>query len=213
MKRNQSSPWTAVKAALATLTVLAGVCSFGMAYGALPRENNRGACSTPEEALRRYVNAVNAGDFDAQYALFAPVEHEGAKSAPIPLLPEKDLQRLVMHLNPPFPAGMRIGSNPLHTYTNSIARKPGVIVYYLVPILAPGRPAPPRGKQSGSYAIFLQHTPDGWKIRAWATYWMYFQRPYGTAAGMRFRAAYRKEAERLGLRPRAGKAAVIAGAR
>ena len=96
---------------------------------------------------------------------------------------------------------------------DEIARKPGVIVYYLVPILAPGRPAPPRGKQSGSYAIFLQHTPDGWKIRAWATYWMYFQRPYGTAAGMRFRAAYRKEAERLGLRPRAGKAAVIAGAR
>ena len=212
MKRNQPSRWTAVKAALGSLAVLAGACSFVVAQGTPRGANNSGSCSTPGEALRRYVNAVNTGDFDAQYALFAPVEHEGAKPAPIPLLPEKDLQRLVMHLKPPFPAGMRIGTNPLHTYMNSAVGKPDVVGGFLVPILAPGKPVPPRGPYSASYAIFLQPTPDGWKIRAWATYWMYFQRAYGTGAGTRFREAYRKEAERLGLLLRAGKAAVIAGA-
>jgi hypothetical protein len=199
MKRSQRSSRSLVIALLAGSANLAGVCSLAMAHPGTAGDRSPRSCSTPEEALRRYVNAVNAGDFDAQYALFAPVEHEGPKPAPIPLLPKRDLQRLVTHLIPPFPAGIRIGTNLLHTYMNSAGGKPDGVGGFLVPIVAPGKPAAPRGPYTASYAIFLQATPDGWKVRAWATYWMYFQRAYGTGAGTRFREAYRRESERLGL--------------
>jgi hypothetical protein len=199
MRRSHRPSPDRLPVVLTGAALLAGACLLALilvpsAGAGVPR-----FCSTPEEALRRYVSAVNAGSFDAQYALLALVEHEGANSAPISLLPRNSLRHLLTSLHPPFPSGLRLGARPLQAIQGAAPGQPVQEFGFLVPLLHSGRPVQPAGRYSGSYLVAVQTSPNGWKVRAWATYWMYFHRACGLQAGLRFRAAYQKEAERLGL--------------
>jgi hypothetical protein len=151
---------------------------------------------TPQQLLDPYVRAVNANGFDAQYALFASVEPSirGNDPTPIPLLPKRDLRRLLARFDPPFPRDLQLSAQPLQSLRSFQKGGPDIVSGLLVPVLAPGRPAPPRGRHTGSFGLFVQQTPQGWKIRALATYWMYYDRAYGSAVGQRFVEAYRQAA-------------------
>ena len=201
MKPTRLSRRNAALVGLLSFAVLAYSRASARSHPA-PADPGQHACLAPEDALRRYVRAVNAGDFDAQYALFAPVEHEGAKPAPIPLLPKQRLRRVLEGLRPPFPTGLKLSARPLKVL-NNVGSGKSEVGGFLIPVLDRGRPTFPGGRYSSSYVVAIQPTPLGWKIRSWATYWMYFERAHGHEAGVRFRKAYQMETTRPALLNRA----------
>jgi hypothetical protein len=194
MKKPQA--WMFIAIGAAAVAVGAGLLpAFGQAregHGPAAPTSPPAGATTPEQTLRLYARAVNADDFDAQYALFAPVEYEGSEA--IPLLPKPELRRLLAHFQPRFPVQLRISSRPLRVLENFAAGKPSVVSGFIVPVLDAGRPAPPPDRRTNSLAVAVRFTAASWRVSAYGTCWTYYFRAYGPAAGQRFREAYRRAA-------------------
>lgn len=151
---------------------------------------------TPWRTLRLYVQAVNANDFDAQYNLFAPAELKNPRATPLPLLPKEQLRRLLAGAAPPSPNGLRLSIQALEV--NGFDDD-SVIGGAVVPVLDAGKPRVPRGPRTDSYCVALQHTPQGWKVRAFMTYWVNYGRFYGPQAADRLKGAYLWQVQRLAM--------------
>jgi hypothetical protein len=157
--------------------------------------------ATSEKVLEQYVEGVNASDFEAQYALFASVEPtiRGDDPQPIPLLPKQALRQLLARFDPAFLAGLQLSPHPHQALMNDAKGRPEWIAGYMIPIVKSARSAPGLRRDGDTYLVALQPTSQGWKVRALATYWVYFDRTYGSEVGKRFCDAYREELQRLRL--------------
>jgi hypothetical protein len=151
---------------------------------------------TPWRIVRLYVQAVNANDFDAQYALFAPGELKNPRAIPLPLLPKDEFRDWLGAAAPPSPNGLKLGviGTPLTPF-----RDDDVINGMMVPIRETGRPAVPSGPKTREYCVALQKTPQGWRIRPVMTYWVNYSRFYGPATAWRLQEDYLRRIQRLGF--------------
>jgi hypothetical protein len=146
--------------------------------------------STPYRTLRLFVNALNAGDFDAQYALFVKNESGG-----MPLLPKEEFKSLLGRMEPPFPKGIKISMRevaPEHYFENEID---GFTVW----ILSRGEGVVATGKWPDYFDLPIQRTNQGWGVRPFYMYHSYYRRTYGEQVASRFQTLYVQAAYRLGL--------------
>jgi hypothetical protein len=150
----------------------------------------------PWRTVRQYVQAVNANDLDAQYALFVKGELKNPHAQPMPLLPKEEFRRLLASAEPATPNGLKLGVGPIQALTEFKADD--VINGALVPVIDVGQPKVAPGPRTNTYCVALQQTREGWKIRPLMTYWTNYSRFYGDAAAQKLIAAYQQGAERLG---------------
>lgn len=145
---------------------------------------------TPYRTLRLFVKALNAGDFDAQYALF--VKNESGR---IPLLPKEEFKSLLERMKPPFPKGIRISIKeiaPEHYFENDID---GFTVW----VLSRGEGVVATGQWPDYFDVPIQRTDRGWGVRPFYMYHSYYRRTYGEQVASRFQTLYIQTAYRLGL--------------
>lgn len=182
--------WIAAVAGGVTLLVMGGAYGYHY-YG-----------PTPWRTVRLYVQAVNANDFDAQYALFVRGELKNPHARPLPLLPKAEFRRLLASVVPPTPNGLKLAVGSIKTLADF--KPDDVINGVLVPVTSVGRPKVAPGPRTNTYCVALQQTREGWKIRPLMTYWTNYGRFYGDDAAQRLIAAYQRRAEQLGLSGRGG---------
>jgi hypothetical protein len=152
---------------------------------------------TPWRTVRLYVQAVNANDFDAQYALFVRGELKNPQARPMPLLPKEEFRRLLAGVAPPTPNGLKLRAGAIEALAD--LKADDVISGVLVPVIDAGRPKVPRGPRTNTYCVALQKTREGWRIRPVMTYWMNYSRFYGDAAAQKLITAYQQRTEQIGL--------------
>jgi hypothetical protein len=157
--------------------------------------------ATPWRTVRLYVQAVNANDFDAQYALFAPGELKNPRAIPLPLLPKGEFRDWLAAATPPSPNGLKLGviGTPLTPF-----RDDDVINGMMVPVRETGQPAVALGPKTREYCVALQKTPQGWRIRPLMTYWVNYSRFYGPEAARRLQEGYLRRIQRFGFSPDGG---------
>lgn len=148
---------------------------------------------SPLRTYRLFVKAVNAGDFDAQYALFLP---DGCVGEP-PTLPKEEFRQLLRAMRPPFPSGIVLSTRPfLVDYPPSPRTTGGIAV---AKVLRRGDGPPATGPGPDYFHIQIQRTKSGYGVCPYSTYKNYFDTAYGPEAANRFEHLYHQMAYRRGL--------------